>query len=85
MLKTYSSSSSLVITSRWFAKNRLVVPASVRLVYSSAVEQYTLEIWIKGILIIKLLLFAIITICKHGVLMVSHDASQISGQCQIST
>ena len=33
VLKTYSSSSSLVITSRWFATSRLVVPASVRLVY----------------------------------------------------
>ena len=35
MFKTYSSSSSLVITSRWFATSRLVAPVSVRLVYSS--------------------------------------------------
>ena len=34
MFKTYSSSSSLVITSRWFATSRLVAPVSVRLVYS---------------------------------------------------
>ena len=34
MFKTYSSSSSLVITSRWFATSRLVLPVSVRLVYS---------------------------------------------------
>ena len=34
MFKTYSSSSSLVITSRWFATSRLASPASVRLVYS---------------------------------------------------
>ena len=33
MFKTYSSSSSLVITSRWFATSRLVAPVSVRLVY----------------------------------------------------
>ena len=33
MFKTYSSSSSLVITSRWCATSRLAVPASVRLVY----------------------------------------------------
>ena len=33
MFKTYSSSSSLVITSRWFAISRLVAPVSVRLVY----------------------------------------------------
>ena len=33
MFKTYSSSSSLVITSRWFATSRLAAPASVRLVY----------------------------------------------------
>ena len=33
MFKTYSSSSSLVITSRWFATSRLAVPACVRLVY----------------------------------------------------
>ena len=31
--KRYSSSSSLVITSHWFATRRLVVPVSVRLVY----------------------------------------------------
>ena len=31
--KTYSSSSSLVITSRWFATSRLGAPAFVRLVY----------------------------------------------------
>ena len=34
MFKTYSSSSSLVITSRWFATSRLRAPVSVRLVYS---------------------------------------------------
>ena len=33
MFKTYSSSSSLVITSRWFATSRLRAPVSVRLVY----------------------------------------------------
>ena len=33
LFKTYSSSSSLVITSRWFATSRLVAPVSVRLVY----------------------------------------------------
>ena len=33
MFKTYSSSSSLVITSRWFTTSRLVAPVSVRLVY----------------------------------------------------
>ena len=33
MFKTYSSSSSLVITSRWFTTSRLRVPVSVRLVY----------------------------------------------------
>ena len=32
-LKTYSSSSSIVITSRCFATSRLVAPVSVRLVY----------------------------------------------------
>ena len=35
--KRYSSSSSLVITSRWFATSRLVTPVSVRLLYSSLV------------------------------------------------
>ena len=35
MFKTYSSSSSLVITSRWFATSRLRAPVSVRLVYWS--------------------------------------------------
>ena len=33
MVKTYSSSSSLVITSRWFATSRLRAPVSVRPVY----------------------------------------------------
>ena len=33
MFKTYSSSSSLVIISRWFATSRLRAPVSVRLVY----------------------------------------------------
>ena len=33
MFKTYSSSSSLVITSCWFATSRLVAPVSVTLVY----------------------------------------------------
>ena len=33
MFKAYSSSSSLVITSRWFATSHLVAPESVRLVY----------------------------------------------------
>ena len=33
MFTTYSSSSSLVITSRWFAISHLVAPVSVRLVY----------------------------------------------------
>ena len=33
MFKVYSSSSSLVITSRWFATGRLVAPVSVKLVY----------------------------------------------------
>ena len=32
MFKTYSSSSSLVITSRWFATSHLVAPVSVKLV-----------------------------------------------------
>ena len=36
MFKTYSSSSSLVITSRWFATSRLRTPVSVRLVYCKA-------------------------------------------------
>ena len=31
MFKAYSSLSSLVITSRWFATSRLVAPVSVRL------------------------------------------------------
>ena len=35
MFKAYSSSSSLVITSRWFATSRVVAPVSVRLVYWS--------------------------------------------------
>ena len=35
MLKTYSSSSSLVITSHWFATSRLRAPVSVKLVYCS--------------------------------------------------
>ena len=34
MFKTYSSYSSLVITSRWLATSRLRAPVSVRLVYS---------------------------------------------------
>ena len=34
MFKTYSSSSSLVITSYWFATSRLRVPVFVRRVYS---------------------------------------------------
>ena len=33
MFKTYSSSSSLVITSHWFETSRLVAPVPVRLVY----------------------------------------------------
>ena len=33
MFKTYSSSSSLVITSRWFATSPLRAPVSVRLVF----------------------------------------------------
>ena len=33
MFKTYSSSSSLVITSRWFATSHLRAPVSVKLVY----------------------------------------------------
>ena len=33
MFKTYSNSSSLVITSRWFATSRLGAPVSMRLVY----------------------------------------------------
>ena len=33
MFKTYSISSSFIITSRWFAKSHLVAPVSVRLVY----------------------------------------------------
>ena len=33
MFKTYSSSSSLVITSRWFATSHQVAPVYVRLVY----------------------------------------------------
>ena len=37
MFKTYSSSSSLVMTSHWFATSRLVVPVYVRLVYCLAV------------------------------------------------
>ena len=36
MFKTYNCSSSLVITSRWFATSRLVAPVSVRLVYWKA-------------------------------------------------
>ena len=53
MFKTYSSSSSLVITSRWFATGRLAVPASVRLVYwclflfwSDTSELYTYAGWL---------------------------------------
>ena len=38
MFKTYSSSSSLVITSRWFATSHLAVPASVRLVYWNTIS-----------------------------------------------
>ena len=37
MFKTYSSS-SLVITSRWFATSRMVAPVSVRLVYWIALQ-----------------------------------------------
>ena len=40
MFKTYRNSSSLVITSRWFATSRLVAPVSVRLVYC-----FTDDIW----------------------------------------
>ena len=36
MFKTFSSSSSLVITSRWFSTSRLVASVSVRLVYCIA-------------------------------------------------
>ena len=39
MFKAYSSSSSLVITSCWFATSRLVAPVSVRLVYSIKLQQ----------------------------------------------
>ena len=39
MFKTYSSSNSLVITSRWFATSRLRVPVSVRLVYGSHLKK----------------------------------------------
>ena len=42
MFKTYSSSSSLVITSRWFATSRLRAPVSVRLVYYSWVGNHIL-------------------------------------------
>ena len=37
MFKTYSSSSSLIITSRWFATSRLVAPVSVRLVHCDVI------------------------------------------------
>ena len=42
MFKTYSSSSSLVITSRWFATSRLVAPVSVRLVYCIKLKTFFL-------------------------------------------
>ena len=41
MFKTYSSSSSLFITSRWFATSCLASPASVRLVYCSKLQQWS--------------------------------------------
>ena len=40
MFKSYSSSSSLVITSRWFVTSCLAVPASVRLVYFAHLYWY---------------------------------------------
>ena len=40
MFKTYSSSSSLVITSRWFTTSHLVAPVSVRLVYRAPLLCY---------------------------------------------
>ena len=49
MFKTYSSSSSLAITSRWFVTSCLRVPVSVRLVYLGQIRQFLepgdLEIW----------------------------------------
>ena len=45
MFKTYSSSSSLVITSRWFATSRLVAPVSVRLVYLNN-SFYVFYMWV---------------------------------------
>ena len=43
MFKTYSSSSSLVTTSRWFVTSRLVAPVSVRLVYWLSVNCFTVS------------------------------------------
>ena len=49
MFKTYSSSSSLVISSRWFPTSCLRAPVSVRLVYLGQFRQFLepgdLEIW----------------------------------------
>ena len=39
MFKSYSSSSRLVITTRWFATSRLVAPVSVRLVFCFALSR----------------------------------------------
>ena len=39
MFEAYNTSSSLVITSRWFATSRLVAPVSVRLVYYTVSAQ----------------------------------------------
>ena len=46
MFKTYSSLSSLVITSRWFATSRLAVPASVRLVYCIHISRIVVQLLI---------------------------------------
>ena len=45
MFKTYSSSSSLVITSYWFATSRLRVPASVRRVYWVLMQVYDMILY----------------------------------------
>ena len=47
MFKTYTSSSSLVITSRWFATSRPGTPVSVRLVYLFNAESVSIlwHIW----------------------------------------
>ena len=63
MFKAYSSSNSLVITSRWFATSRLVAPVSVRQVYWLTVALRLIWLYQK-------------TICWHGNELVWFGAKQ---------